>query len=54
MVGAIQFERFGGPEVLQYTQIEVGQPAAGEALIAHTAIGLNFIDAYYRTGLYPL
>ena len=45
---------FGGPEVLQYTQTDVGDPKPGEARIAHTAIGLNFIDAYYRTGLYPL
>jgi NADPH2:quinone reductase len=54
MVGAIRFSEFGGPEVLQYTQIDVADPKHGEARIAHTAIGLNFIDAYYRTGLYPL
>jgi NADPH2:quinone reductase len=54
MVGAIRFARFGGPEVLEYVQVGVGDPGAGQARIAHTAIGLNFIDAYYRTGLYPL
>jgi NADPH:quinone reductase len=54
MVGAIRFSEFGGPEVLQYAQTDVGDPKSGEARIAHTAIGLNFIDAYYRTGLYPL
>jgi NADPH2:quinone reductase len=54
MIGAIQFEQFGGPEVLHYTQVDVRDPEPGEARIAHTAIGLNFIDAYYRTGLYPL
>ena len=54
MVGAIRFERFGGPEVLEYREIEVGEPAAGQARIAHRAIGLNFIDVYHRTGLYPL
>jgi NADPH2:quinone reductase len=54
MVGAIRFSEFGGPEVLHYTQVDIDGPKAGEARIAHTAIGLNFIDAYYRTGLYPL
>ena len=54
MVGAIRFSEFGGPEVLHYTQVDIDEPKAGEARIAHTAIGLNFIDAYYRTGLYPL
>ena len=54
MVRAIRFERFGGPEVLQYRDVTVPQPGAGEARVAHTAVGLNFIDVYYRTGLYPL
>ena len=54
MVKAIRFERFGGPEVLQYCEIDVGAPGPGEARIAHRAIGLNFIDVYHRTGLYPL
>jgi NADPH2:quinone reductase len=40
--------------VLQYREIEVGEPRAGEARVAHRAIGLNFIDVYHRTGLYPL
>jgi NADPH2:quinone reductase len=43
----------GGPEVLQYEDVEVGRPGKGEALIRHTAIGLNFLDIYYRSGLYP-
>jgi NADPH2:quinone reductase len=51
---AIRFERFGGPEVLQYREVEVGAPGPGEARVAHRAIGLNFIDVYHRTGLYPL
>jgi NADPH2:quinone reductase len=54
MTGAIQFARFGGPEVLEYTNVPVGDAGPGEARIAHSAIGLNFIDVYYRTGLYPI
>ena len=54
MVWAIRFERFGGPEVLEYRQIEIGEPRAGEARVAHRAVGLNFIDVYHRTGLYPM
>jgi NADPH2:quinone reductase len=54
MVWAIRFERFGGPEVLEYQDVALGEPQAGEARVAHRAIGLNFIDVYHRTGLYPL
>jgi NADPH2:quinone reductase len=50
---AIRFERFGGPEVLQYVDTVAAEPGEGEALVAHTAIGVNFIDIYHRTGLYP-
>ena len=53
MVKAIRIHSHGGPEVLHYEDIEVGTPAAGEVLLQHTAIGLNFIDTYFRTGLYP-
>jgi NADPH2:quinone reductase len=49
---AIRVHRHGGPEVLQWEEVEVGEPAAGEARIRHTAIGLNLIDVYERTGLY--
>lgn len=52
--GAIRFHEFGGPEVLRYEQVELPAPAPGEARIRHTAIGLNFIDTYHRSGLYPL
>jgi NADPH2:quinone reductase len=45
---------YGGPEVLQYAEIELADPAPGEARVRHTAIGLNFIDTYHRTGLYPM
>jgi NADPH2:quinone reductase len=43
----------GGPEAMEYTDVDVPEPGAGQVLIRHTAVGLNFIDVYYRTGLYP-
>lgn len=43
----------GGPDVLERETFDVGPPGPGEALIAHEAVGLNFIDTYFRTGLYP-
>lgn len=49
----VRIHRNGGPEEMQYEQIEVGQPGPGQALLRQTAIGLNFIDVYTRTGLYP-
>lgn len=51
---AVQISRTGGPEVLEFANIELGAPRPGEALIEHTAIGLNFIDTYQRSGLYPV
>ncbi|HET7609089.1 MAG TPA: alcohol dehydrogenase catalytic domain-containing protein, partial [Gammaproteobacteria bacterium] len=54
MTHAIRFDSFGGPEVLQYREVEVPAPREGEARVAHRAIGVNFIDVYHRTGLYPL
>ncbi len=53
MVKAIRFERAGGPEVLQWADVEVGDPGPGEVRVKHHAIGLNFIDVYFRTGHYP-
>ena len=53
MAGAIQISANGGPEVLEFTQVDVGDPGPGEVLIRHTAVGLNYIDVYFRTGLYP-
>ncbi len=50
---AIQFEKTGGPEVLQLVDVTLTPPAAGEVQMRHTAIGLNFVDTYYRSGLYP-
>lgn len=53
MPRAIRIHRTGGPEVMQYVDVEVGPPGPGEAQVRHHAIGLNFIDVYFRTGLYP-
>lgn len=51
---AIRFHQTGGPEVLQREAVDVPPPAAGEARVRHHAIGLNYIDTYHRSGLYPL
>jgi len=51
---AIRIHQHGGPEVLRLEDVEVGAPAPDEVQIRHTAIGVNFIDVYDRTGLYPL
>ncbi len=53
MSKAIVVRSHGGPEVLQLEDVDPGKPAAGEVLLRHTAIGLNYIDVYFRTGLYP-
>jgi NADPH2:quinone reductase len=53
MSKAIRLSRTGGPEVLEYVDVEVGPPGPGEAQVRHHAVGLNFIDIYFRTGLYP-
>lgn len=54
MTYAIRLHQTGGPEVLRWEEIDVPPPAAGEARVRHEAVGLNFIDTYHRTGLYPL
>ncbi|HEU5282188.1 MAG TPA: quinone oxidoreductase [Burkholderiales bacterium] len=54
MSKAIRFHRTGGPEVLQMDEVTVGDPGPNEARVRNTAIGLNFIDTYHRSGLYPL
>lgn len=53
MPHAIRVHEHGGPEVLRWEAVEVPAPGPGEVRIRHTAVGLNFIDVYYRTGLYP-
>jgi NADPH2:quinone reductase len=54
MTHAIRIHQTGGPEVLSWDEVEAGHPGPGEARIRHAAIGLNFIDTYHRSGLYPL
>ncbi len=54
MTNAIRVHKTGGPEVLQWEEIEVGAPKTGEIRLTQTAVGLNYIDVYHRTGLYPL
>ena len=51
---AIKIEKFGGPEVLQYKEVEIGKPGPNEVLVKYLSIGLNYIDVYHRTGLYPV
>jgi len=51
---AIRFAQTGGPEVLSYGEVEVGDPGEGQVLLRQTAIGVNYIDTYHRSGLYPL
>lgn len=54
MAKAIRIYETGGPEVMRFEDYDPGRPAAGEALVRHEAVGLNFIDVYHRTGTYPL
>jgi NADPH2:quinone reductase len=54
MPKAIRIHQYGGPEVLKWEEVDPGTPAAGEALVRHEAVGLNYIDVYHRSGLYPL
>jgi NADPH2:quinone reductase len=54
MTHAIRFHKTGGPEVLVWEEVTVGKPGPGEARIRHTAVGLNFVDIYNRSGLYPV
>jgi NADPH2:quinone reductase len=51
---AIQIDRFGDPEVMVFREVQCGDPGPGMVRLKHTAIGLNFIDTYHRSGLYPL
>jgi len=54
MSKAIRIYETGGPEVMRWEDYDPGQPAVGEALVQHEAVGLNFIDVYHRNGTYPL
>src|SRR5215217_8360300 len=53
MAKGIRFHETGGPEVLRWESLPVGEPGPGEVRIRHAAVGLNFADTYFRTGLYP-
>ncbi|MDB5989582.1 MAG: quinone oxidoreductase, partial [Herbaspirillum sp.] len=53
MTKAIRIFANGGPEVMQYVDVELAAPGPGEVQVRHAACGLNFIDIYFRTGLYP-
>ena len=50
----VKIQKAGGPEVLKLEEIVLGKPGNDEVLIEHVAIGLNYIDTYHRSGLYPL
>jgi NADPH2:quinone reductase len=54
MPNAIRIHQTGGPEVLQWESVAVGEPGPGEARVRHAAVGLNYIDTYHRSGLYKL
>src|SRR6266550_1034340 len=54
MPKAIRLHQTGGPEVLRWEEVDVGEPGEGQARVRHTAVGVNFIDTYHRSGLYPL
>jgi NADPH2:quinone reductase len=54
MPKAMRIHEYGGPEVLRWEDVEVGDPGPGQLRIRHAVIGLNYIDVYHRTGLYPL
>ena len=53
MTGVVRAHEVGGPEVLRFEDVEIGSPGPGQVLLRQTAVGLNFIDVYYRSGLYP-
>src|SRR5918912_2489916 len=54
MAHAIRFAKTGGPEVLEWQEVEVGKPGQGQVRLRHTAVGLNYIDTYQRSGLYQM
>lgn len=54
MTHAIRFEQVGGPDVLRWQEVKLPAPGAGEARVRHHAVGLNYIDTYHRSGLYPV
>src|SRR5579862_1983819 len=53
MVAAVRVHKYGGPEVLTYEEIEIGAPERGQVRVKQYACGVNFIDTYFRMGMYP-
>src|SRR5215207_10446545 len=53
MAKAVQVHSYGGPEVLKYEEVEIGRPGPGQVRLRQRAIVVNFIDTYFRTGMYP-
>src|SRR5687768_292935 len=54
MAHAVRFHEAGGPEVLRYEPVEVGEPGPGQVRLRHVAVGLNYADTYFRNGTYPI
>src|SRR3954464_11493850 len=54
MPKAIRIHQTGGPEVMRWEDVEAGEPGEGQPRVRHTAVGVNYIDIYHRSGLYPL
>ena len=50
----VKIEKFGSPDVLKVENVEIGKPVSNEVLIKNLSIGINYIDTYHRTGLYPI
>ncbi len=54
MAKAVRFYETGGPEVLRYEEVDVGDPGPGQVRLRHVAVGLNYADTYFRNGTYPI
>ncbi len=54
MANVVRMYETGGPEVLRYEHMEVGEPGPGQVRIRHVAVGLNYADTYFRNGTYPV
>ena len=54
LIGAYRLHEHGGPEVMRWEQLELGPPTGAQVLVRHRAVGMNYIDTYHRSGLYPL
>ena len=51
---AVRIHELGGPDVLRWEEVQLSDPGPGEVVVRHEAVGLNFIDTYHRSGLYPV